>query len=150
MNAGKNIKVTFVGDGPDFYKAKLVADELRLGESVVFLGARTDVAELLPKFDVFLLLSNWEGFPISIIEAMRAGLPVIASDVGGVKEAVIDGVNGYLLKHDVEFKKIYCRLGDDNICSKLGNMSRSQYLKFFSVHNMLLGIHKVYKEVSVC
>ena len=150
LDAGKNIKVTFVGDGPDFNKAKMVADELQLGDSVVFLGARTDVAELLPKFDIFLLLSNWEGFPISIIEAMRAGLPVIASDVGGVKEAVIDGVNGYLLKHDVEFKKIYCRLGDDNICSKLGNMSRSQYLKFFSVHNMLLGIHKVYKEVSVC
>ena len=113
LNAGKNIKVTFVGDGPDFYKAKMVADKLKLGESVVFLGARTDVAELLPKFDVFLLLSNWEGFPISIIEAMRAGLPVIASDVGGVNEAVIDGVNGYLVDaNDKNAVGIFMRLCD--------------------------------------
>lgn len=150
LDAGKNIKVTFVGDGPDFNKATRVADELRLGESVVFLGARTDVAELLPKFDVFLLLSNWEGFPISIIEAMRAGLPVIASDVGGVKEAVQNGVNGYLV--DVNNKNavdIFARLRDkfDEVAS-LGNQSRRLYLEKFIVKNMLMSISKEYKSLS--
>lgn len=150
LDAGKNIKVTFVGDGPDFNKATRVADELQLGDSVVFLGARTDVAELLPKFDVFLLLSNWEGFPISIIEAMRAGLPVIASDVGGVKEAVQNGVNGYLV--DVNNKNavdIFARLRDkfDEVAS-LGNQSRRLYLEKFIVKNMLMSISKEYKSLS--
>ena len=147
LNAGKNIKVTFVGDGPDFCKAKMVADELQLGESVVFLGARTDVAELLPKFDVFLLLSNWEGFPISIIEAMRAGLPVIASDVGGVKEAVKDGVNGYLVDvNDKNAVDIFARLCDefDEVAS-LGNKSRLLYLEKFVVKNMLIQTSKIYE-----
>ena len=147
MNAGKNIKVTFVGDGPDFNKATRVADELQLGESVVFLGARTDVAELLPNFDVFLLLSNWEGFPISIIEAMRAGLPVVASDVGGVEEAVQNGVNGYLVDvNDKNAVGIFMRLFDrfEEIAS-LGNQSRRLYLEKFIVKKMLIKTGKIYE-----
>lgn len=147
LDSGKNIKVTFVGDGPDFEKAKLVADNLQLGENVVFLGARTDVAELLPKFDVFLLLSNWEGFPISIIEAMRAGLPVIASDVGGVNEAVIDGVNGYLVDaNDKNAVGIFMRLCDrfEEIV-RFGNQSRRLYLEKFIVKNMLIKTSKIFE-----
>lgn len=149
LDAGKNIKVTFVGDGPDFNKATRVADELQLGESVVFLGARTDVAELLPNFDVFLLLSNWEGFPISIIEAMRAGLPVVASDVGGVEEAVKNGANGYLVDaDDTNLIQIFSRMADgyeDMSC--LGTQGRRIYLKYFTVKNMLEKITYVYGNV---
>ena len=147
LNAGKNIKVTFVGDGSDFNKATRVADELQLGESVVFLGARTDVAELLPNFDVFLLLSNWEGFPISIIEAMRAGLPVVASDVGGVEEAVQNGVNGYLVDvNDKNAVGIFMRLFDrfEEIAS-LGNQSRRLYIEKFIVKKMLIKTGKIYE-----
>ena len=147
LNAGKNIKVTFVGDGPDFNKAMRVADELQLGDSVVFLGARTDVAELLPKFDVFLLLSNWEGFPISIIEAMRAGLPVIASDVGGVKEAVKDGVNGYLVhKNDTDLVGILSSLSENyEIKAQFGVQGRRDYQQYFAVRNMLEKVEFVYR-----
>lgn len=94
------IHITFIGDGPQFNEFVNYAKELHLENNVTFLGARTDVEKLLPQFDLFLLLSNWEGFPISIIEAMRAGLPVMASDVGGVKEAVIHGENGWLIPRD--------------------------------------------------
>ena len=147
LDAGKNIKVTFVGDGPDFNKATRVADELQLGDSVVFLGARTDVAELLPNFDVFLLLSNWEGFPISIIEAMRAGLPIIASDVGGVKEAVKDGVNGYLVhKNDTDLIGILSRLSENyEIIAQFGVQGRRDYQQYFAVRNMLEKVEFVYR-----
>lgn len=150
LDAGKNIKVTFVGDGPDFNKAKMVADELQLGDSVVFLGARTDVAELLPKFDVFLLLSNWEGFPISIIEAMRAGLPVIASDVGGVKEAVQNGVNGYLVdRNDFNLPGNIIRCLDVfSLVEKMGKMARKLYLESFCIDKMLFSLTRLYREIG--
>lgn len=94
------IHITFIGDGPQFDESVIYAQKLNVADAVTFLGARTDVERLLPKFDLFLLLSNWEGFPISIIEAMRAGLPVMASDVGGVREAVVHGKNGWLIPRD--------------------------------------------------
>ncbi|TOG57259.1 glycosyltransferase, partial [Vibrio parahaemolyticus] len=65
-----------------------------------------DVEELLSKSDIFLLISNWEGYPISILEAMSYGLPVVASDVGGVRESVTHGYNGCLIpRGDVEYLK---------------------------------------------
>ena len=62
-----------------------------------FLGQRSDVDQRLAASQVALLVTNWEGFPLSILEAMRAGLPVVASDVGGVAESVRDGESGYLV-----------------------------------------------------
>ena len=62
-----------------------------------FLGTGQDITELLHKSDLFVLISDWEGLPLSILEAMRCGLPIIASDVGGVKEAVVHSENGYLI-----------------------------------------------------
>ena len=62
-----------------------------------FLGNRDDITELLHKSSLFALLSDWEGLPLSILEAMRCGLPILASDVGGVKEAVYNSKNGYVV-----------------------------------------------------
>src|SRR5207249_37244 len=67
-----------------------------VGNGVEFLGIRTDIPEILSQCQIFALCTRWEGFPLSTIEAMRAGLPVVASDVGGVREAVQDGVTGLL------------------------------------------------------
>lgn len=89
-------RLQLVGDGPTQEEVAGLAESLGLAGSVEFLGARSDVSALLARADIFALISNWEGFPISILEAMRAGLPILASDVGGVREAVTPGVNGYL------------------------------------------------------
>ncbi len=68
-----------------------------LGQRIAFLGFQRDVPRLLARSNVFVLSSRWEGLPRSILEAMRAGLPVIASDVGGVREAVVEGETGFLI-----------------------------------------------------
>jgi glycosyltransferase involved in cell wall biosynthesis len=94
---GRPFEALFVGDGPD---RPTVEEEVRcLGlESVVeLLGERDDVPELLGTADVFVLSSNSEGLPLSILEAMAAGLPVVASNVGGVSEVVLDGDTGLLV-----------------------------------------------------
>ena len=84
---------TLVGDGPDVAEvADAVPDQVEL------LGARGDVSDLLARADIFVLSSRSEGFPVSILEAMAAGLPVVATDVGGVAEAVVDGETGILVR----------------------------------------------------
>jgi len=90
-------ELVIVGDGPN---REQVQDELAarsLGGRVRLLGERDDVSHLLADADVFLLASRSEGLPLSVIEAMAAGLPVVASDVGGLRELVRDGETGTLV-----------------------------------------------------
>lgn len=148
LDNGRKISVTFVGDGPDLPAAKAEAERLHLQDEAIFFGARDDVEQLLPQYDLFILLSNWEGFPISIIEAMRAGLPVVASDVGGVSEAVTDGKNGYLIrKDDSNFVNVLSGMSSDKeIVSVLGCHAREAYVNTFGMINMLLEIKQIYKN----
>lgn len=85
----------FVGDGP--LRPRLEARALAKGlhAKVRFLGWRRDVPELLAASDVFLLTSLWEGLPRALVEAMRSGLPCACYGVDGVRDLLVDGVNGF-------------------------------------------------------
>jgi glycosyltransferase involved in cell wall biosynthesis len=133
------IHITFIGDGPQFDESVVYAQKLNVENAVTFLGARTDVEKLLPKFDLFLLLSNWEGFPISIIEAMRAGLPIMASDVGGVKEAVIHGKNGWLIPRDDStiIDILHDIIANKKQLTQLARGARHLYEQKFTVNKMV-------------
>ena len=85
-----------IGDGALMPDARRMVGSLGLAPRVTFRGPVDDVPALLARAQIYLLVSNWEGFPRSILEAMRAGLPVVASRVGGVAEAVEDGGSGFL------------------------------------------------------
>jgi glycosyltransferase involved in cell wall biosynthesis len=86
--------LNLVGGGDDG-ALRALAKACGIEDRVNFMGERRDIADILGNTDLFVLTSTWEGFPLSILEAMRAGLPVIASDVGGVRESVHDGENGF-------------------------------------------------------
>jgi glycosyltransferase involved in cell wall biosynthesis len=90
-------RLVLVGNGPERDKLNRLTAELRLADVVHFLGARSDVPQLLPLFDVFALTSKIEASPVSILEAQACGLPVVATRVGSIAESVIDGETGFLV-----------------------------------------------------
>lgn len=143
------IHLTFIGEGPLFDKAVSQAKKMKLEDYVTFLGARTDVEELLPNYDLFLLLSNWEGFPISIIEAMRAGLPIMASDVGGVREAVHDGKNGWLIsRNDHNVLEVWNKISNQPAyLRQVAVNARDSYEQEFMIHNMIDKIFSLYQRI---
>lgn len=94
--ARRPARLLLVGEGPDAGTARRLAHELGQEARVHFLGAYEDVAEVLAAADVFVLPSSEESFGLGALEAMAAGVPVVASCVGGLPEVVVDGVTGYL------------------------------------------------------
>ncbi|OHB81887.1 MAG: hypothetical protein A2W31_15620 [Planctomycetes bacterium RBG_16_64_10] len=91
-----------VGDGPQRTELARLAAQLGIDRSVHFLGTRTDIPDLLAALDVFAITSDAEANPVSILEAMSAGLPVVATQVGSVSESVGDGKTGYLVPAGAE------------------------------------------------
>lgn len=90
-------RLVLVGDGSERRALEEQARRPALAGRVIFLGRRADVADLLPLFDAFALTSTSEGLPLTILEAMAAGLPVISTNVGAIPEAVVEGQTGHLV-----------------------------------------------------
>jgi glycosyltransferase involved in cell wall biosynthesis len=146
----ENWNLTLVGKGPNLENMKNLSKELGLSDKVTFTGERLDVDTLLADSDIFVLISNWEGFPISILEAMREGLPVLASDVGGVSESVINGQTGYLVpRGDVDAikDKLGNFLHDATLRSQFGKAGREFFLDNFSFSVMYEKTLCLYQEV---
>ncbi len=93
----QNSILLFVGDGELKADLERYAVKKDMENHVRFLGARSDIPELLSVFDTFVLSSDREGLPVALLEAMAAGVPVIATAVGGIPEVINDGWNGYLV-----------------------------------------------------
>lgn len=90
-------RFVLVGDGELRDELEAQARSLGLGDHVQFTGARADVPELLASFDVFAFPSLFEGFCVAVIEAQAAGVPVVATPVGGIRETVVHGETGLLV-----------------------------------------------------
>lgn len=139
-----------IGDGALINQAIAYVKDLGLAERIIFSGNCDDVATRLEQADVFLLVSNWEGLPLSILEAMRAGLPVIASDVGGVPEAVLDGHTGYLVprgnvdKLSMSIEKI---LDNEELRLAFGKAGRKRFDEEFIFDSMLNKTLDIYQQI---
>ncbi|VEG26445.1 glycosyltransferase [Actinomyces howellii] len=97
LASGRDLTLTLVGDGPLRSELEDRARRLGIGSAVRFTGQQQDTASFYREADLFMLLSTYEGQPMSIIEAMASGLPVVATAVGGVAELVDDGRTGTLV-----------------------------------------------------
>lgn len=139
-----------VGEGKSRKYLEALAKKYSLADNIQFLGNRSDVPELLTNAGIFVLSSRYEGFGIAIIEAMAAGIPVIASNIDGPKEIITDGQNGLLFESDNEVdlaEKIKMVIRDNNLRDLLVNNAflssqeysiEKMYNKYLAVYNDLV------------
>lgn len=118
------------------------------GENVFLMGQIPLAWQLLEYADVFVLPSNYEGLPMSIIEALAFGRPVVASDVGGITE-LLDGRNGFAVENDagVMAAKIRYILEEPERYAGMSQAARRTYLEKFTVEKMVEGYNKIYKNI---
>jgi glycosyltransferase involved in cell wall biosynthesis len=124
--------------------------ENHLEKRVKLLGQRSDIPQILEASDVFVLSSRWEGLPYTIIEAMMAGLPVVATKVGGVPELVENGVTGFLVPpKDPETlaQALQKLIEDPELRKRMGRAGREKALREFTLDRMLHETERVYREV---
>ncbi len=149
-----NIKVLLIGDGPLMQQNINLANELKIENKVSFMGYRNDVKQILDNADLFALISNWEGFPLSTLEAMSFSLPVLVSNVGGAAEAVKENISGYIIprqNHALLAEKIkqLCDIGTANNRKTLGDNARKMFLENYTFEIMYKKTMSIFKEVAL-
>jgi glycosyltransferase involved in cell wall biosynthesis len=141
--------VRLAGDGPALTEVTSALTRNGLSQRVELLGARADVPDLLARSDVFVLSSCSEGFPVSVLEAMAAGLPVVASNVGGVAEAVVDGETGFLVPAadtGALARALERLLADGDLRRRLGAAGRARALSLFDVSRYRAAYRELYRR----
>ena len=142
--------LALVGDGPLLGATRRLAEQLGIADRIEFSGYLEDPAEALAEAQVFALSTRSEGFPRSVLEAMRAGLPVAASDAGGVREAVEHGVSGLLAPPgDVPALAgaLDALLADSALRSRLGAAGRAAYESRFRLEHTIGKTLAVYRAI---
>jgi glycosyltransferase involved in cell wall biosynthesis len=145
-----DVHFVWVGAGPLEAQARALVSAKGLDDVFHFAGQRKDVPFVLRVFDCFALSSLWEGFSLSVLEAMAAGLPVVVTRILGTPEAVQDGVNGFLVPPGdppALAQALIELLADPNRARQLGANGRKRIEQQFTRKQMLEGIERLYGEV---
>lgn len=131
-----------VGDGPLRNELERMAESMEISQSVHFLGTRSDTVDLLSAMNVFCLTSHNEANPVSILEALSVGIPVVATNVGSVSLTVQPGITGFLSRagDEVEFADHTVSLLEDRrLASTLGANGREEVIAKWSLQGMVRG-----------
>jgi glycosyltransferase involved in cell wall biosynthesis len=143
-------RLQLIGSGPLLETTKDLAKSMGVADRVEFLGQCPNTADLLSRATMFVLSTAYEAFPISVLEAMRAGLPIVATNVGGIPEAVSDGINGFLVppfREDLMAKSLERLFLDPALRERLGHNGRELFLEHFTEERMILRTLQVYGQL---
>lgn len=142
-----DVEFIYIGDGELFNEMQEYIDEHGLKEKVHLLGFRSDASDVVGVLDVYLSTALYEGLPYSMIEAMRAGVPIIATDTVGNNELVIDRENGFLFNvGDVEKgEELIIKQLQDNLIKTDDVFKR--YLELFDLCKMIEDLEKIYMAI---
>lgn len=147
-----NVTFLIVGDGHLRNSLEALAQKLRVQDRVRFLGWRNDVTEILQILDVFVQTSLWEGLSLSILEAMAAEKPVIATDIKGNNELLVDGVTGFLVPpHSPEqvADHIVKLLRDKKMAMNMGKLGRKRVEEKFDIKMHVEQIKNIYDQFPI-
>lgn len=143
-------RLLIAGEGPLRPAIEARIEELGIGRSVQLLGNRQDVDRLLCAADVFCLPSDWEGLPLAVAEAMAAGLPVVATAVGGVPEIVEEGVTGWLVPPadpGLLASRLCGLLAEPAQRRRMGLAGREKISAHFTLEQMVSKFEALYREL---
>jgi len=144
-----NVKLCMVGDGPLKGDMEQLAVKLGIDKNIIMTGFRSDVGNFLKSFDLFVLASKKEGLGTSIIDALSVGLPVIATNTGGIPELIKDGINGKLVeaKNHVQLANTIIQLIDDSsLRNSIGNRAKQSAAQF-SIDSTIENNIKLYMKM---
>jgi len=144
------IQVDLVGSGQSISKFIDLSKDMEIDHLIKFHGESNDIPSFLNKADIFVLTSMFEGLPLSICEAMSVGVPILATNVGGVSEMVTDGYNGYLIPvEDYKYlaKKLLDLVQDNKMLKSLGENSRKTFHDKFSLKQMSIATQEYVNEI---
>ncbi len=147
---GVNAVVCLVGDGPDREPLEELAHKLGIARASYFAGYQPDVAGFYRLFDAFFLPSVNEGTPVSAIEALATGTPVVANRVGGVPDVVRDGIDGFLVEPgDVEgaAERLAMLARDPGLRTRLGEAGRERVRARYAVTRLVDDIDRLYRSL---
>ncbi|MDA8019800.1 MAG: glycosyltransferase family 4 protein [Thermoanaerobaculia bacterium] len=139
-----------IGSGTRGEPLRTLAEQEGLADRIEFSGECHDVAERLARAQIFVLSTHFEGLPRAILEAMRAGLPVVASRVGGVAEEVVDGETGRLVPPRSPLalaEALEPLLADRELRTQMGLAGRRRYEKMFRLERMVAETERVYRRL---
>ena len=143
------VQLWIIGDGPERERLQRVIDQENLNDQAVLLGEKDNISELLNSADVFVLSSLAEGIPMTVLEAAAAGLPVIATDVGGLSEILQEGESGFLVPPGSPQSiaaAIRRYLEDSPLLLKHGAAGRQYIIERFSLDKMTQNYAHLYEQ----
>lgn len=149
QKTNKKVKLVVVGDGNLRKELEEKARHISISENTIFLGERHDVPELLATFDLFVLSSLTEGISLTLLEAMAAGLPIVATNVGGNPEIVLNNQTGIIVpsRDPISMANgIVKVIGNINKAKQMGEMGKDRMAKVFSVKTMAKKYEEVYDK----
>jgi glycosyltransferase involved in cell wall biosynthesis len=147
---GVDAVLCMVGDGPDRFPLEQRAHDLGVARDTVFLGYQEDVAPFYAAFDALVLPSANEGTPVSVIEALAAELPVVATRVGGVPDVVRDGEDGFLVEAgatDDLADRLAQLAGDPALRARMGKQGRERVLPRYAVDRLVDDVDELYRSL---
>ena len=143
------VQFLIVGGGSLHPECEQLIHELNLEEKFFLLGYRNDVARILSILTLTAMSSLWEGLPIAFLESMSAGKPIVANDVDGASDVVIDGETGFLVpphQPSQMAERILYLLNNEKLCNEMGHVAQ-QRSRYFSTQRMVRQIESLYKEL---
>jgi len=147
---GIDARLCLVGDGPDRNEVERRAHELGVMRETLFLGYQEQVASLFAAFDVFILPSANEGTPVTAIEALAAGKPVVATRVGGIPDVVRDGEDGFLVAPgdvDAIAERLAQLATDPQLRARMGEAARARVRERYSVERLVDDVDRLYRSL---